>query len=389
LGLQNTFSNGVIALGIKNYLRILLSRDKTIKFMTGYSFGKKTTAFVFSGGASLGAVELGALKAIVEEGIQADLVLGTSVGSLNGSMYAYDPSTKGIQFMEKIWTTIKTKNVFTPSPLVPLFNITTFGLYLISPKNLRKLITENMPFERIEEANIPLYIIGTDIKNGEEIVFNKGLLLEALMSSAAIPGVFPPQRMKGHMIVDGGVINNAPISTAVRLGAERVVVFPIGTPSPNQEPKTVAEMLIHSFIYLLNRQLATDLQLYKKKVDLIVVPPPGDINIGPHDFSKSRKLIDQSYKTAKDWLKKDGFYPNVDTLNHPCDVHTPDINFIEAITPEAGPKATTRVKETVGKTAKSIDEKLTKKTEEIKKELVAVKDEIVEKVFGKKKEEED
>jgi NTE family protein len=372
---------------IEFYLRILLSMDMRDIFMTGYSFGKKSTAFVFSGGASLGAVELGALKALVEEGIQADMVLGTSVGSLNGAMYANDPTMNGIKFMEKIWHTIKARNVFTPSPLTPVFNITTFGLYLISPKNLRKLITENMPINRLEEAKLPLYIIGTDIKTGTEIVFNKGLLLEALMSSVAIPGVFPPQRMAGNSIVDGGIVNNAPISTAVRLGAERVVVFPIGVPSSDQEPKTVAEVLIRSFIFLLNRQLATDIQLYKKKVELIVVPPPDRIDVGPHDFSKSKQLIDQSYAKAKEWLKKDGFYPNVDTFNHPCDVHSPDIKFVEATIPEAGPKATTRVKETVSRTTTSLDNTLTKKSEEFKEALISVTDEIVDKIKGKKKEE--
>ncbi|NHJ48708.1 MAG: patatin-like phospholipase family protein [Asgard group archaeon] len=356
--------------------------------MSGYSFGKKTTAFVFSGGASLGSVELGALKALVEEGIQADMVLGTSVGSLNGAMYAYDPTMNGVKFMEKIWHTIKARNVFTPSPLTPVFNITTFGLYLISPKNLRKMILENMPFTRLEETKLPLYIIGTDIKDGTEVVFNKGLALEALMSSVAIPGVFPPQRMAGHSIVDGGIVNNAPISTAVRLGAERVVVFPIGVPSPDQEPKTVAEVLIRSFIFLLNRQLASDIQIYKKKVELIVVPPPDRIDVGPHDFSKSKLLIDQSYTKAKEWLKEDGFYPNVDTFNHPCCVHTPAINFVEATIPEAGPKATTRVKETVSRTSKTLDKKLTKKSEEFKKDLISVKDEIKEKLLGKKKDEE-
>ena len=352
--------------------------------MKGYSFDSKT-AFVFSGGASLGAVEVGALKAIVEEGIQADLVLGTSVGSLNGAMYAHNPTIKGVKDIENVWLNIKVWNVFTPSPITPVFNITTFGLYLISPKNLRKLIKENMKFTRIEETQIPLYIIATDIKSGDEIVFDKGLALEALMSSAAIPGVFPPQRMSDFIIVDGGIVNNAPISTAIRLGAQRIVIFPIGVPSPDQEPKTVAEMLIHSFIYILNRQLSTDIQLYKDKAELIIVPPPDSVNVGPHDFSKSKQLIDMSYKKAKDWLKTEGFSPNAHKHPCPCDVHTPMVNLMEAVVPQPAPKVTTRVKEGIKHTTKDVRKSIEETTGDVFQELTSVAVDIKDKLLGKKK----
>jgi NTE family protein len=356
--------------------------------MKGYSFGSKT-AFVFSGGASLGAVEAGALKAIVEEGIQADMVLGTSVGSLNGAMYASNPTIEGVKAIENVWLNIKVWDVFTPSPLTPVFNITTFGLYLISPKNLRKVIIQNMKFTNIEETQLPLYIIGTDIKSGQEVVFDKGLALEALMSSVAIPGVFPPQRMHGYSIVDGGMINNAPISTACRLGAKRVVVFPIGVPSPDQEPKTVAEVLIRAFIFLLNRQLASDIQLYKDKVELIVVPPPDRIDVGPHDFSKSRILINKSYERAKEWLKKDGFKPNADSLFHPCDPHTCEVNLVEAITPEPMKKATTRVKEGIKHTTKGVRKSVDDTAEDVFGELTDAAVDIKDRLLGKKKKKEE
>ncbi|MHA1355983.1 MAG: patatin-like phospholipase family protein, partial [Candidatus Heimdallarchaeota archaeon] len=118
------------------------------------SNNKLKTAFVFSGGASLGAVEAGALKAIVEHGIKADLVLGTSVGSLNGSMYAFNPTMEGVKDIEEVWLSIKFLNVFSPSPITPVINFTTAGQYAISPKNLRKLITEKLPFTNIEETKI-------------------------------------------------------------------------------------------------------------------------------------------------------------------------------------------------------------------------------------------
>jgi NTE family protein len=346
------------------------------------------TAFVFSGGASLGAVECGALKAIVEHGIQADIVLGTSVGSLNGAMYAYNPTLEGVKAIEDVWLNIKVWDVFSPSPITPILSITTFGLNLISPKNIRKLIAEHMKFTRIEETKLPLYIIGTDVKRGQEVVFNKGLALEALMCSIAIPGVFPPQRMHDYSIVDGGMVNNAPISTAVRLGADRVVVFPIGVPSVDQEPKTVAEVLIRSFIFLLNRQLATDIQLYKDKVELIIVPPPDRIDVGPHDFSKSKQLIEESYAKAKEWLKNEGFSPNADTHPHPCDVHTPPVNLKEAVIPEPEMKVINRAKEGFKHSTKGVLKSIDDTVSGLSADLSKAADDIKKKIFKKDKKKE-
>jgi NTE family protein len=348
------------------------------------SSSNKKTAFVFSGGASLGAVEAGALKAIVEEGIQADIVLGTSVGSLNGAMYAYNPTVEGVKTIEEVWSTIKVWNVFTPSPITPVINFTTSGQYAISPKNLRKLIKEKLPFAKIEDTKIPLYIVSTDIKSGEEVVFDKGIAIEGLMSSVCLPGVFPPQHMGGRTLVDGGILNNAPISTAVRLGAERVVIFPIGVPSSDQEPKNIFEVLIRMFIYLLNRQLAADIQLYKDKVELIIVPPPDSIDVGPHDFSKSKMLMEQSYKRAKVWLNKDGFKENANVYPYPCDVHTPSINLMEAVIPDPEKKATTRVKENIQETTSHIKESLDEAADDIYSGLVKKGEEIREKLARKK-----
>lgn len=338
------------------------------------------TAFVFSGGASLGSVEVGMLKAIVEHGIKPDLVLGTSVGSLNGAFYAHNPTLEGVEILEKVWKQLRARDVFTPSPLTPVKNIATFGQYLISPKNLRALISDNIPYEKIEDAQIPLYIVSADIKTGDEIVFDKGLLKEAIMASAGIPGVFPPQHMGPNVLVDGGMVNNAPISTAVKLGAERVVVFPIGFPyTPDQDPKNLGEILIPAFLYLLNRQLSADYYIYKDKVDLIIIPPPENIEVGPHDFSKSESLISRSYNRTKKWLEKGGYENNIDDFKRPCDVHSSQLNLREAIEPDKEKSTMDRIRDNVPQIAhlhdnlenrkKNITDSIESKKEALKKRL--------------------
>ncbi len=343
------------------------------------------TAFIFSGGASLGAVEVGMLKAIVEDGYMADLVLGTSVGALNGAIYASDPTIEGVKTLEQTWRNIKMFDVFTPSVLTPIKNIATFGQYLISPKNLRKLMDDHLNFTKIEETKIPLYITTTDINTGDEVVFNKGLVIEALLASAGIPGVFPPQRMGQRLLVDGGLVNNSPISSAVKLGAERVVVFPIGFPyTPNKEPKNILEILFRTLIYLLNRQLSADYHIYKDKVQLIIIPPPENITVGPHDFSKSDRLIDRAYKCTKDWLKKGGYQKLSCEFKHPGNIHSETLNLSEAVESQPEKPAKERVKENVSVIGKALKETISKEKKEVKQKYHVSKDKLKDSIAGTK-----
>ena len=345
------------------------------------------TAFVFSGGASLGAIEVGMLKAIVEEGVKADLVVGTSVGSLNGAIYAFDPTIEGVKLLEQTWRNIKAFDVFTPSVITPIKNLATFGQYLASPKNLRKLIEDNIKFSKIEETKIPLFITTTDINTGDEIVLNSGLIVEALLASSGIPGVFPPKKMGQRLLVDGGLVNNTPISTAVKLGAERIIVFPIGFPyTPNEEPKNLTEILIRTFVYLLNRQLYADYHIYKNQVQLIIIPPPENITVGPHDFSKSDRLIDRSYECTKDWVNKGGCKISTSEYNHPSDVHSEILNLSESVIPAKGKPASERIKENVTIRRQTHKESISKDIRERKKKHQVSKDNLKKNISNVKDE---
>ena len=344
------------------------------------------TAFVFSGGASLGAVEVGMLKAIVEEGYKADLVLGTSVGALNGAIYAFDPTIEGVNTLEETWRNIKMFDVFTPSVMTPIKNIATFGQYLISPKNLRKLMDDHLKYTMIEETKIPLFITTTDINTGDEVVFNNGLIVEALLASTGIPGVFPPLRMDQHLLVDGGLVNNSPISSAVKLGAEKVVVFPIGFPyTPNEEPKNILEILFRTLIYLLNRQLSADYAFYRNKVQLIVIPPPENITVGPHDFSKSDKLIDRAYECTKDWLMKGGYNNLSSEFKHPGNIHNSEtLKLSKAVESQPEKPAKERFKENITIISRDIKKTLSKEKQEMEQKYHASKDKLKDNISDTK-----
>ncbi len=177
------------------------------------------TAFVLAGGGSLGSVQVGMLRALVLHGISPDLVVGASVGSINGAFFAGRPDAVGVQRLEEIWRGIRRRDVFPLAPLASLFGFFSRPDHLVSPRALRRLIERNFPYDRLESTPLPAHVIATDLLTGDEVRLSSGPAVEALLASAAIPAIFPPVRIGKLHLVDGGVANNTPISAAVELGA--------------------------------------------------------------------------------------------------------------------------------------------------------------------------
>ncbi|QEE15233.1 patatin-like phospholipase family protein [Promethearchaeum syntrophicum] len=261
-------------------------------------------AFVFSGGSSFGSMEVGMLKALTEYGITADFVVGTSVGALNATYYAYHPNLEGVQKLEKIWHSIKSKDIFPVSPFKSILRIIKKENYLINSNGLEKLLIDVLPCNNLEDTKIPVHVVTTDVLTGEEVVFSSGNAVQRLLASAAIPVTYPSVEIGKHLLIDGGVLNNTPISTAVRFGATKVIVLPTGyTCDRREEPSSLIEMILTSYSYMQHQKLATDIEFYKEKTKLKVIPPLCPISVSPKDFSKSKELIERAYESTQKWLK--------------------------------------------------------------------------------------
>jgi len=261
-------------------------------------------AFVFSGGSSFGSMEVGMLKALIEYGVTADFVVGTSVGALNATYYAYHPNIKGVQKLEEIWNSIKSKDIFPISPLKSMLRIVKGKNFLIDSSGLEQLLAKILPCKNLEDTKIPVHVVATDILTGEEVVFSSGEAVQRLLASAAIPVTYPSVEIGDHVLVDGGVLNNTPISTAIRFGATKVIVLPTGyTCDRREEPSSLIETVLTSYSYMQHQKLATDIEFYKEKAKLKVIPPLCPITVSPKDFSKSKELIKRAYESTQEWLK--------------------------------------------------------------------------------------
>lgn len=257
-------------------------------------------AFVLSGGASLGAIQAGMLRALYEREIAPDLIVGTSVGAVNGAYIASRPPTpETARSLEGIWRSLRAFQVFPPRPATAVLALLGRRDHLIPSDGLETLLAAHQEFDRLEDAPIPFHVIATDIRTGRECRLSKGDAAAAVLASAAIPGVYPAVRFEGADLVDGGVANNTPISDAAELGATKIYVLPTGItcelPTP---PRGAVAMLIHAITLLINQRLAEDIQRFSHAAELIVLPPPCPLDVLPSDFSQAGMLIEQAYQLA-------------------------------------------------------------------------------------------
>lgn len=273
-------------------------------------------AFVLTGGASLGAVQVGMLRALAERGIRPDLLIGASVGAINAAWLAAD-RYRDLNGLAAVWRDVKRSDVFPARPVLGLTGFLGRRTHLVPSAGLESMIRRNVPYARVEDAQIPLHVMTTDLLRGEEFLIDRGDVVRAVVASAAIPAVFAPVEWEGRLLVDGGVGNNAPISHAVALGATEVWVLPAGFPCALRElPRSALGVAVQALTLLVQQRLLVDVQRYQTACQLRVIPPLCPLAVNPVDFSKSAALMADAYQLTRSWLD-DGAPPGVPAALRP------------------------------------------------------------------------
>jgi NTE family protein len=264
-----------------------------------------TTAFVLSGGGSLGAVQVGMLLALAEHDITPDLLVGTSAGAINAAWVAGRPGLDGARELAAIWESVRREDVFPARPLAGLLGFLGRSDHLVPATNLRSLLRRHLTYTVLEQAPVPIQVVTTEITTGFEVVLEEGNAVDAVAASAAIPGVFPPVTIGGRHLVDGGVVNNTPISHAVDKGASTIYVLPTGYAcSLSSAPKGALGMAMQSITLLVQRRLINEVARYQGSVDLRVVPALCPLAVAPIDFSHTAELIGRSHASTTRWLDR-------------------------------------------------------------------------------------
>ncbi|SDO03582.1 patatin-like phospholipase family protein [Afipia sp. GAS231] len=268
--------------------------------------GPAKTAFVFAGGGSFGAIQVGMLHSLAAHGISADMVVGSSVGALNGAFYAGDPTLKGVERLETIWRALTRQDVF-PMSWRTVLSFLWRRDFLIPHDGIRKLIEDHIPYRNLQDAKLPLHIVTTDIVSGDSVVLSDGPIDEAIVASTAIPGAFAPVHYRNYYLADGAISSNTPIQVAVNKGARRLIILPTGHACATQKPPVGAVAnALHALTLLIARQLVSELESLGPEIEYFVVPPLCPLVGSPYDFSRTSDHITRAIETTDAWLAQHG-----------------------------------------------------------------------------------
>ncbi len=246
----------------------------------------KKIGLALGGGAVLGAAHIGVIRALEEMDVEISYVTGTSIGAFVGALYAFGNTSKDI---EKIALKLSWMDIS---------GIALFESGLLSNAKLGELLGESLGEKKIEDADIPLAVIATDITNGDKIVLDKGPVAQAIMASTCIPGVFGPVKFDGKLLVDGGIVENIPIDTVKNMGADYVIGVDLNAIKTYHKPDSILDVIINSFHFTLKAAA----KYQTEDADVLITPDLSKFNMVSTDQIKD--LIEQGYKGAKKQLDK-------------------------------------------------------------------------------------
>ena len=261
-------------------------------------------AFVLSGGGVLGAAQVGQLQGLIASGVRPGALVATSVGALNAAAVAAEPNDAGTARLAEVWRELKTEDIFPGSRFARAWNVVSRGDHIHPNTGIRALV-EQLPIRTFEEAAVPLHVSATNLRTGDEHWFSSGPLMRAILASTALPGIFPPVAIDGELYIDGGVVNNVPISRAIALGARRIYVLTCGTANGAQRPiRRPLDVLVQAFAHSRRARAVHDVEHYSEEAEVIMMPTFDPGYIGYNDPSQSARLIDRARELSMEFLAR-------------------------------------------------------------------------------------
>ena len=267
------------------------------------------TAFVLGGGGVLGAVEIGMLRALGEAGIEPDLILGTSVGALNGALVAADPGPGVVDRLLALWESAAAgKEVYGDGPVRQVSRAVRTGTHLHSARPLRDRLAQELGDVSFDGLAIPFQCCAASIERAAEHWFTEGRVVDAVMASAAVPGLLRPARVAGEHFLDGGIVNSIPVGRAVELGAETVFVMQVGrVDRPLAPPRKPWEVARVSFEIARRHRFHREMAALPEHVTAHVLPTGGgstrdDSLLAYRDFRAMRRRVDAAYDASRAYL---------------------------------------------------------------------------------------
>jgi NTE family protein len=265
-----------------------------------------STAFVLGGGGVLGAAEVGMLRALLERGIVPDLIVGSSVGALNGAFVAADPSLTSVERMAEVWTGLSDRGVFGGSVLGQLSTLARHGTHLHSNEGLRRLIEAELGQRQFSDLAVRFECVAASIERASATWFSSGLVAPAVLASCAVPGLLPAVEIGSEHYFDGGLVRSVPIGRAAELGAQRIFVLHVGRlEKPLQPPTRPWQVALVAFEIARRHQFGEELASLPDTVEVSILPSGSaapSLSVRYRSTSGVRGRIEAAHEAAAAYL---------------------------------------------------------------------------------------
>ncbi len=266
------------------------------------------TAFVLSGGGSLGAVQVGMLQALAAGSITPDLLVGTSAGAVNALWVAeHGMSDASLRELARIWVDLRRRDIFPIRAAGLVRALIGRANAVSSSEDLGALVRAHSTIEDLGQTSIPVHLMATDLLSGTGVAISTGPPSEAVRASAAIPGIFAPSRLDGRWLVDGALAYPAGVAQAVELGATHIYVLPAGVPCAlPRPPRSALGMAVHALTLLIEQRLISEVATPQPGVTIHLLPPLCPVATSAADFSHAAELIDRARRASTTWIDEGG-----------------------------------------------------------------------------------
>jgi NTE family protein len=269
--------------------------------------GGQRTAFVLGGGGILGATQVGMLQALAEAGVRPDLVLGTSVGAVNGALVAADPSPATTGRLTELWRSMSRSEVFSGGLVGRARTLARYGTHLHPSAPLRRLLAGALP-ATFEELAVPFQCVAASIERATAHWFTGGPLVDAVLASCAVPGLLPPVRIGDEHHLDGGLVHSIPVGRAVALGATDIYVLHVGrVERPLQPPRRPWEVGLVAFEIARRHRYVEEMAAVPEGTRVVVLRSGSEdtplVSLRYRDTSRVGERIEQAYRASREVLE--------------------------------------------------------------------------------------
>lgn len=259
-------------------------------------------ALVLGGGGVLGAFQAGFLRALFRTGFRPSMIVGTSAGALNGAFMAFRPDGDGADELAGIWKSLRDRQLFFINPIRVAFQIMSGGLCLASNDLLQTLVERNIAVDDFAATAVPLYITTTNLTQARKQVIHEGSVSRAVLASAAVPGIFCPIEIDGDLHIDGGVVANLDVETAIDLGAAEIIAIDLSHCMDGRRPSNLASLLMQTLDVVQRQRVDHELVGLATRARITLLQPSPNGGFGLGDLANVDRLLEEGERMGESAL---------------------------------------------------------------------------------------